>query len=337
MMQPRSKNKHLLRNWLVLLFTLGCVAVIAAVLYYNHLKSPLDRNSTVRAFVVRKGESVSDVIQRLESEKFIRSSTVMKLYLRQHGRTVHIEAGDFKLSSAMTLDQIVDTLSKGSVDKWVTLLEGWRVEQVARALEDELGIDKEEFITQAKKYEGHLFPDTYLFNRESNISDIISVMRNTFEQRYSQDLQQQITAKGLTAEEGVILASLVEREARSDKVRTQIAGILLKRLKVGMALNIDATVQYAKDSQTLANGRQIEKFWQPITQEEYQSIKSPYNTYLYPGLPPAPICNPSLSSLQAVAAATASTPYLYYFHDADGNTYYAKTLEEHTENVRKHS
>jgi UPF0755 protein len=158
-------------------------------------------------------------------------------------------------------------------------------------------------------------------------------MKNTFDSRFTTELQSQIRAQGLTPEEGVTLASLVEREARSDKVRTEVAGILLKRFKMGMKLDVDATVQYAKDSQTLKSGSRPTKFWQPITQEEYQSIKSPYNTYLNAGLPPTPICNPSLSSLKAVANANASTPYLFYYHDASGNTYYAKTLEEHNANV----
>jgi UPF0755 protein len=127
----------------------------------------------------------------------------------------------------------------------------------------------------------------------------------------------------------------VEREGRSEKVRTEVAGVLLNRLEMGMKLDIDATVQYAKDSQKLKNDT-LEKFWEPILVADYQGIVSPYNTYTNNGLPPKPICNPSLMSLKAVANADLNSPYVYYFHDSGGNSYYAKTLEEHNANVAAH-
>src|SRR5206468_3664982 len=119
-------------------------------------------------------------------------------------------------------------------------------------------------------------------------------------------------------------------------VRTKVASILLKRFKMGMALDADSTIQYAKDSQKLRQGAKLDKFWQPITSDDYHSVLSVYNTYLNAGLPPGPICNPSLSSLKAVASADPSIPYLYYYHDSEGNSYYARTLEEHNNNVANH-
>jgi UPF0755 protein len=215
---------------------------------------------------------------------------------------------------------------------WITLIEGWRVEQMAERLNAQLGIDRAEFLTNAK--EGYMFPDTYLFSPEITAADIASRMKSNFERKYSSELQAKIRAQGLTPEQGVILASLVEQEARSDKVRTEVAGIMLKRLKMGMKLDIDATVRYALDSSAYKQNGKVEKYWQPIRQADYAGVQSPFNTYLNNGLPPAPICNPSLSSLNAVANADPKTPYLFYYHDAQGNTYYAKTLDEHSNNAR---
>jgi UPF0755 protein len=127
------------------------------------------------------------------------------------------------------------------------------------------------------------------------------------------------------------LASLVEREGRSPQVRTEIAGILLKRYNMGMKLDLDATLQYALGYQP-----QEKSWWKRHLTRDDKEIDSPYNTYTHRDLPPTPICNPSLSSLEAVANANPKTPYLYYYHDSKGNSYYAKTLEEHSNNVNNH-
>ncbi len=319
-----------MRAVLVLLFLL-VIIFFGAKGFWEYLKSPIEPGARMRAFVVQKGESVDNIAKGLEEEGFIRSALIFKVLLRQ--TNVNIQAGDFKLSPGMSSEQIIETLSKGSVDKWVTLLEGWRVEEIADKLNQELGTDKGAFLKVAK--EGYMFPDTYLLNPEASASDIASILKNTFNARFDESIQSKIKAKGLTLEEGIILASIVEREARSDQVRAKVAGIYLNRLKEGMKLDADATVQYAKDSQTLSRSGRLSKFWQPITREDYSAVKSDFNTYLIPGLPPSPICNPSLSSLQAVANAEKN-PYLFYYHDSKGNSYYATTLEEHNRNVAAH-
>ncbi len=321
------------------LFILIIVLIVASYFgfqgYLNYLKSPLDANGETRAFVIQEGSSAADIAQQLEEEKIIRSAFIFRQELKKVDST-KIQSGDFIISPSMSVSEIITELTQGSVDKKVTLIEGWRVEQMADELNKKLGIEKKDFITQAKEYEGYLFPDTYFFNPKVTTADIILTLRNTFNKRFSDELKQKIRSKGLSEEEGVILASLIEREARSQKVRTEVAGVLLNRLDQGMKLDIDATVQYAKDTQSLQINPNFNKFWQPITQAEYSSIKSPFNTYLNPGLPPSPIANPSLSSFEAIANADTASPYLFYFHDAQGNSYYAKTLEEHNQNVAKY-
>lgn len=300
--------------------------------YWDSQFAPVDRTSNAtELFVIPPGQSTSEVAARLETEGLIKSTFFFKLLAQTSGKGAQIQAGDFKLSPAMSSEQILNQLVFGVMDKWVRLVEGWRVEEMARKLSEELGVKSEEFVNVAKKSEGYLFPDSYLVDPDITPVDMVELLKNTFNQRYSQELKEKIKAQGLTEDEGVILASIVEREGRSDQVRIEVASILLKRLKIGMKLDVDATVQYAKDSLEFKRNPQL-KFWQPITRKDYSGVVSAYNTYLNNGLPPGPIANPSLSSLQAVANAH-ETPYLYYYHDPQGNSHYATTLEEHNDNV----
>lgn len=326
--QTRRKNPF--KGLIALLIILFFVSLLG-IGYWNNLQSPLKEDDAVRAFVINKGEAVSSIAERLEKEDFIKSALAFKINYKFFKKTP-IEAGDFKLSASMSLAEIFESLSKGSIDKWVTLLEGWRVEEYAEALNKEIGVDKAEFIKLAKKEEGMLFPDTYLFNPEASTSDIISIMKNTFEAKFNTpEISGKIENKGLTPKQGLILASIVEREGRSQEVRTKIASILLRRYKINMGLNADATVQYILGYQP-----DEKSWWKKRLLYEDLKVESPYNTYIHVGFPPAPIANPSFSSMKAVADADPSTPYLYYFHDSEGNSYYAETLEEHNENVANH-
>lgn len=302
--------------------------------WWNFQLSPVSSDTTSKIFVVDKGEAFSDISGNLKKANLVKSPTVFSLYAKQSGLVNKIQAGTFRLSSSMTSREILNTLTANPLDNWVTLIEGWRIEEMAVKLNQALGIDEKEFLNSAK--EGYMFPDTYLFPKDYSAAQIVTRLSNTLDLKYSDNLKSKISKLGLTESQGVIIASLVEREARSDEVRTKVAGIILKRFKMGMKLDIDATVQYAKDTQMLNSGKKPDKFWMPITKANYTDIISPYNTYINNGLPPTPICNPSLSSLQAVADADTSTPYLYYYHDSKGNSYYAETLEEHHQNVANH-
>lgn len=331
----RKDNR--LRRFIVIL--LGLVLIFGIISWWNFNLSPVSRDQTTQDFVakqevhfiVRKGEGLSSVAERLQEQGLIRSPLVFKLYTRQTGLDSKIQAGTFKISSGMSAEEILQLLSGKPVERWVTLVEGLRIEEMARKLNEELGIKDEDFLRVAK--EGYMFPDTYLLPQEITVEKIAQIIKDNFEQKFDDLLRQKIRQQGLTEEQGVILASIIEREARSDEARRMVASILLKRFKIGMKLDADATVQYAKDSLKLKQSGKIDKFWKPVTQKDYSEIASPYNTYLNAGLPPAPICNPSLSSLRAVANADSSVPYLYYYHDSRGKSHYASTLEEHNKNV----
>lgn len=330
----RKKKRNPILGLFILVLILALIGFFGFKAYMGYLKSPADSNGKQIAFVINPGETITDVANELETKGIIRSAMAFKMSAKDADLT-EVKVGDFIVSPSMTHTEIIDVLKGGSTDIRVTLLEGWRVEQIAKELNEKLKINEAEFIAAAKENEGYLFPDTYFFHPDASIETIISTMRNNFDRKYTAELQNKIKAQGLTPEEGVILASMVEREGRSAKVRTEVAGVLLNRLEMGMKLDIDATVQYAKDTQKIKNGT-LEKFWEPILIADYQGVNSPFNTYTNNGLPPAPIANPSLMSLQAVADADPNSEYVYYFHDAQGNSYYAKTLEEHNANVANH-
>lgn len=324
------KNRNFKRNWLILLPLLVAILLGMKVYWGSLLAAPEPQDTQTKVFVVSPGEATSSIVSRLEKEGLIKSSRAFNLYLRNSGQASKIQAGDFKLSPSMNAEEILKGLAEGRVDKWVTLLEGWRVEEMAKKLNEELGIKNEEFMKAAK--EGYMFPDTYLFNPDVTASDVALTMRNNFDKKYNNELQNKIKKLGLTSEQGVILASIVEREGRSDEVRKMIASILLKRLKVDMGINADATIQYALVKKGSFNPP-ADGWWKRHLTKDDLKVDSPYNTYLYKGLPPTPIANPSLSSLQAVANADPGTPYLYYYHDSQGRSHYGKTLDEHNQNV----
>jgi UPF0755 protein len=330
----QNRKKHPLR-WLIYLIILVGVAIFCVKIYWDSLSGPMDANNKEQVvFQVKDGESVSEVASELESQGLIKSALAFRQIYSTKFRGTNIQAGQFNLSKAMGVEEMIKAMSHGADDKKVIILEGLRDVEMAIKLHQELGIDEDQFIAVSKQ--GYMFPDTYSFSTKSTPDSIALVMKNNFDRKYDQALQAKVRARGLSVDQGIILASIVEREARSQEVRTKVAGILLKRWKIGMALNADATVQYAKDTIGYKKIGEGYKFWQPVTLEEYQSVVSPYNTYQHAGFPPTPICNPSLSSIQAVADADPNTPYLYYYHDSQGNSYYGKTLEEHNRNVASH-
>ncbi|HBQ50413.1 hypothetical protein A3B42_02075 [Candidatus Daviesbacteria bacterium RIFCSPLOWO2_01_FULL_38_10] len=287
--------------------------------WWSSRLDPISSDKSTKTIIIAKGKSSNEIADQLKKENLIKSPFVFSLFVRQQGLSNKLSAGTFKLSPSMSTPEIIKQLAGQPSEAWVTLIEGWRIEEMA----EKLGSG---FLEVAK--EGYMFPDTYLFPNDVTVEQIVKIMRDNFDKKYSQDLKAKVKAKGLTEDEGVILASIVEREARSDKVRTEVASILLKRFKIDMGLNADATIQYALGYQS------GEKSWwkRHLTKEDLK-IDSPYNTYLYRGLPPAPIANPGLSSLQAVANADPNTLYLYYYHDSKGNSFYGRTLEEHNQNV----
>ena len=313
--------------------TIFAIIIITAIGLYLFLKEgslAVNRNDkTSKIFVVRSGEGLSEIANNLSKEDLIRNKLVFYLVVKQLRIEKKIQAGDFRLSSSMDVYQIAKNLTHGTLDIWLTIIEGLRKEEIAQIVSQSLNIPEIEFLKEAK--EGYLFPDTYLIPRQATAGGIFEILTNNFYRRFNAQLRQLAKKNNLTEKEVLILASLVEKEARHDADRQKVAGIIIKRWRADWPLQIDATLQYALGYQ--ANEK---TWWKVSLTNEDKEIDSPYNTYKNTGLPPGPIANPGLASIKAVVNADENTPYWYYISDHAGNMHYAKTLEEHNANIRKY-
>lgn len=295
--------------------------------WYSVVK-PASGETSLKDFLIIKGSSASQVGNKLEKEGFIRNALAFKIYVQVSGQAGSIQAGEYRLSQNDSLFKLVDELIQGPAEIWVTIPEGLRREEIAARFASAFGQGEsfiQEFLSATGDIEGFLFPDTYLFPKDAEATGVVKKMRSTFDIKTA-ELKEGIDASTLTLREIVILASIIERETRTPDERPIVAGVLINRLNIGMGLQADATVQYAVGS--------AGNWWPVLTKDDLQ-VNSPYNTYLFRGLPPAPIANPGLSSITA-AVFPEKADYLYYLHDAKGQVYFARTLAEHNENVRKY-
>jgi len=289
-------------------------------------------NCQSQIFVVAKGESRGSIAERLERAGLVRSSVTFQILVVKQGLGRKIQAGDFRLNPGMKPAEIAQELTHGTLDRWVTLIEGLRREEIAEKLAVELGgeqtkFNKEEFLKLTTGLEGQLFPDTYLFPKEADAARVVSMLTLNFEKK---------TANLKPEKKDLILASIVEREAKYEADRPIVAGILLNRLERDWPLQTDATVQYVvATSRCPLSASPCENWWKKNLMKEDLQVKSPYNTYLNPGLPLGPICSPGLAAIKAALNPT-KTDYLYYLSDSEGKMHYAKTLEEHNQNIAKY-
>lgn len=314
---------------------LGFVALLLIVsifggifLYKNN--QPLSSDQTNKIFTIKSGEGIKSIAQKLETNGFIKNKYVFIYYIYSLSLNKKIQAGNFKLSSNLTTKEIAIKLTQAGVtDYWIKIIEGLRAEELTDIFPQDSSINPVDFIKVAKTQEGYIFPDSYLIPQYFTLDQILSLIQTNFEKKFNQaKLDSTIN---ISDSEAVILASLIEREGRSLNSKQMISGIIFNRLKINMALQIDATVQYARDSQN----KSITKYWQPVTSTQIKQVNSSYNTYQNPGLPPRPICNPGYNSLYAVFHPIESD-YMYYISGKDGVMYYAKTLEEHNLNIAKY-
>lgn len=312
---------------LLAIFIILIIGAVGAIVWWNNGLSPVNPNEKdSKIFIVRKGSGLKEIAAKLEKEKLIKDRIAFFIYTRVGRFEEKIQAGSFRLSPSMRADEIAQNLTHGTLDVWVTIPEGKRAAEIAEILKKEISTYDSSWKNILILEEGYLFPDTYLVPKDAEIDTIINQMQGNFEQKYASI---DTTKTKLTKEQIVILASLIEREAITQEEKPVIAGILMNRLNLGMALQVDATIQYAK-GQNVIN----KKWWEPVMLEEYKTAKSNYNTYLFLGLPPGPISNPGIEAL-AAAANPSNTDYLYYLHDKDRKIRYAKTLDEHNMNIEK--
>jgi len=295
------------------------VFIFVLVLYFYLSLSPPSTDSSKKFFVINEGDSLSTIALRLEKNKFIRNRFSFIIYSYLLGLNEKIQAGNFYLTSSQKIPDLIKNISRGgSTDYWLKIIPGTRIEQFSPS---------DEFTLISRELEGKLFPDSYLIPQDYTSENILSVIDKNYQKKLA-EAKIDATTK-YTDEEVLIIASLLEREAKTLNDKKIIAGIIDNRLSNQMPLQIDATVQYARDSLGSPSD-----YWKPITKADLNFV-SPYNTYKNQGLPPAPICNPGLDSLIA-AYHPIITDYLYYIHDSTGQIHYASTLSEHNDNIAKY-
>lgn len=272
-------------------------------------------DTTTKNFTVEKGDGIREISKKLRDQGLIRDQVAFFLLVKRLGIEKNIQAGVFSLSPSLTSHEIASELTLGTEDIWITIPEGWRSEEILEYLFQQ-GINTKG--VSWKNDEGRLFPETYRIPKSSTAENIHDLLRRTFDLKTS----------GITvSQQTLVLASLVEREAKFAFDRPMVASVLLNRIELGMKLDIDATIQYVLGK----NGN----WWPKDLTFDDLKVKSPYNTYINAGIPPAPICNPGLSAILAIINPEKSDN-LYYVSDKTGNLHFAKTLAEHGANVAKY-
>ena len=332
---------------LILVFVL-IIPLISFVYYKAAVRRPSQTDKEV-TYEIKKGSGIFEISEGLYEKDAINSKFLFLFYVFVNGMDKNIQAGVYTIKAGSTVVDVAAQLLHGTNDVRVTFLEGWRTEEFAREAEKKLDdIDYNKFIAAAQPFEGYLFPDTYFLEIDITVEELVQLLKDTFTQKTSEILTEQNLAKiGLTKEQAVTMASIVEHEAADEEDKKIVAGILIRRFKEGMKLDADATVQYivafesscgAVDYCTVDSPIQDERNidWWPnrLTSLDLES-DSPYNTRKVVGLPPTPISSVSLASLKSVVNPKI-TDYYYYLHDSEGKTYFARTLEEHNLNIQKY-
>lgn len=277
-------------------------------------------------FVVREGMTLNEAAVSLESRAFIRSEFWFKAFGILWGGERGLKAGEYYFKTPISASRVAWRLTHGTyelVPIRITIPEGSNNYQIASFLKKALPVFNEKlFLKEARSKEGFLFPDTYLFLPSLNEGNIIKAMEAVFKKRIA-IIQEELDSFKKPLADVVIMASLLEKEARTTETRQKISGILWKRLAEGMPLQVDAVFPY------IFNGEPYD-----LTDGDLL-IDSPYNTYKYAGLPLGPITNPGLDAIRA-AIMPIKTPYFYYLSDKNGNMHYAVTHEGHLINRERY-
>ncbi len=315
------------------------------LLQSNDLTQPTNPDEPEISLTIDPGESVPSIIGQLWEAGLISNPGVFRSYLQYTGLDTSLKAGEYTLSPAMSAIEIAQAIQSSiSADITLTILPGWRLEEIANSLSTSgFNITPEEFLQSVRTHpdgysfsscmsddslEGFLFPGSYIFPRESTMKELLPQILMNFETQVSSELRSGFTTQGLSLCQAVTLASIVQREAVLEEEMPLIASVFFNRLNSGAVLASDPTIQYA-----LGFNQSQGTWWtNPLSAQDLQ-VNSPYNTYMYQGLPPGPISNPGLAALRSVAFP-AETPYFYFRAacNGSGRHLFAETYTEHLTN-----
>lgn len=298
------------------------------------------RPSEFVTFEVKAGETAKDIAQNLEDQGLIRADWAFVLGYRLFYSGESLKAGEYTILLPISAKKILFILSEGKVKLYpVTIPEGLTRREIAQHLESTLFIDKAEFLEVsddislihdldpvAKNLEGYLFPETYYFPKNPDAVEICTIMTAQFRKVFSETWIKRAEEIGMTLREVVILASLIEKESYHPEERTLVSGVFHNRLRIGMKLDCDPTIIYVL--------KEEDSFKDRLRTKDLK-LDTPYNTYLYGGLPPGPIANPGKSALEA-ALYPADVDYLYFVSKNDGSHHFSRSFREHQNAVNKY-
>jgi UPF0755 protein len=316
--------------------SLLAVAIVACGLFWYVVAGDRSHPQAPQQLVVQRGATFDEVATQLAEAGVIGNTLTFRVLARLRDEDAAVRAGEYRFGPRVTQSDVLHALVTGGaqVATWVTIPEGFTAEQIAARLQgDGLGSSaalRQYFMqetllvdgTRTKSLEGFLFPSTYLMPLGAAPEQIATLLTGQFLKELPRDAASRARALHVSVPQAVTVASLVEREAKSEADRPQIAGVIYNRLRLGMPLQVDATIEYAlpqhKSALSFADLR----------------IDSPYNSYVHVGLPPTPIANPGLASL-AAAFHPAKSENLYYVYCGNGRHAFGKTLAEHQANVAR--
>jgi peptidoglycan lytic transglycosylase G len=296
-------------------------------------------NSAPERVTVPAGSTFSALTDTLAAHGVIASRRVFKLFARVRRVDRTVQAGVYEFSPGTPPWEVLDVLAKGAaVSQKFTVPEGLTIPEVAILAAQRLGLPQDTVLDAAtdgtaasallgypvRSFEGFLRPETYTLPLALRADELVRIMADAFKSGWEPAWTSRLDSIGMSQLQLITFASIVEGEARADDERETIAGVYHNRLRIGMALQADPTVQYAI---FLASGRRKTRLFD----RDYQ-IKSPYNTYLHPGLPPGPVNSPGRRSIEA-SLYPAKVPYLYFVAGPDGRHIFAKSYAEHLRNI----
>lgn len=347
---PEIKSKKKILGIFTVLAGIGVLGMLNEI-YYPH--PAFDGRKRI---AISPGAGSRVIGAELKNESIIRSKWMFVMYVSLRGKASDLKPGEYTFFSDMDIPEIANDLIRGGATEiLLTVPEGWTAADIAKKLESEKVATLQEFLNAAGYpnidyridqklpqpenladtfssladkpwyvgFEGYLFPDTYRIFRDSKPQEIIEKMLENLNKKLTPDLREEIARQKKSIFSIITIASLIEKEVRTDEDRAVVSGILWKRIEREMPLQVDATINYITGGKSPG-----------VTREETK-INSPYNTYLYPGLPLGPISNPGLSAIRA-AIYPKKTPYLFYLSTPEGKTIFSRTLDEHNAAKKKY-
>ncbi len=332
----RGTRRALLTIAVAVIVAAGAIVAAAGLWFRDAVYGDRSRPEVATTFIVPRGATLGDVVAGLTSAGILAHPVALRILARLRHDEADVQSGQFRFPAHQTSDEILRRLIAGTADAvWVTFPEGYTNRQIgarlaARSLVNAVAFDRYAARTRlnvdgtwTRSLEGYLFPSTYLIPVGAAPDRIARVLTDQFFRELPANAVSKARALGLDVPQVITIASLIEREAQADDERALMAGVYYNRLRAGMPLEVDATIEY------------IFPEHHPVITRRDLEIDSPYNTYRHTGLPPTPIANPGKASIDA-AFAPVRSKFLYYVYRGHGHHAFARTLQEHNANVERY-